>query len=272
MQSVSIPTVFLIPDSTQPRKLLTEEELHPLVESIRSRGLLLPLRVRPADGEGRYVIVSGHRRHAALLRLGATHAPCIIVVGPHDEASILAEQITENVIRQSLSPIQEAEAYRRYIALRSITAAQAASELNVGTARISRLLSLLNLDEDVRRKIDEGVIPQETGYYLSRLPEGEERQALIGRAMAGTLTRDEAARAAKTSGKKSAETPPVNRLTCKLKKGRSLTIAGPSINLDSLIETLEDVLRESRKARLQGLGVSTLARVFRDRSEIGGES
>ena len=265
MQSVFLSLESLSPDSAQPRTAIPDEELHPLIESIRTRGLLLPLRVRPADNKGRHVIVSGHRRFAALQRLGHAHAPCIIVEGPLDEATVLAEQLAENVIRQNLSPIEEAEGYRRYIGLKQITAAQAAHELNVGTTRISRLLALLELPPEVRTKVHEGVISQEAAYYLSRLPEGEEQKILVDRAMQGNLSRDEAARAVKAA-KKPADSSSVSRITCKLKKGRSLTISGEAINLDSLIETLEDVLRESRKARLNGLGVSTLARVFRDRS------
>ncbi len=264
-----IPLPALVPDPDNLRRAMPSDEFDRLVESIRQRGLLLPLRVKPADAAGRHVIVSGHRRHAALLVLRATHADCIVVAGPLDEAAILAEQLAENLLRENLNPIEEAEGYRRYMALQMITAAKAAGELHVPPSRLSRLLPLLDLPEDAVRGIARGDIPQETGYYLTRLPEGEERCRLIALACAGKLGRDEAARAAKSSRAAPVEAA-VSRVTCKLAGGRSLTVAAESVQLASLIDTLEEVLREARKARQQGLDVTTLAKVFRDKAAAGG--
>ena len=273
MQTIRIAVQHLTPDPAQPRTAIPEVELAKLAASIQTRGLLLPLRVRPAGQDGFHVIVSGHRRYAALLRLGAMDATCIIVDGRLDEASVLAEQLTENLLREDLSPIEEAEGYRRYIALRRITAVQAAEELQVPPARISRALPLLNFPREVREAIHGRRIAKETAYYLSRLPEGDERDGLVAQALAGTLTRDAAARSVKTAKRQdSDDSPPVNRMTCKLAGGRSLTISAPAIKIDGLIELLEDVLKEARKARMQGWDVGTLARVFRDRAAKGGVS
>src|SRR5580700_8552627 len=175
MQTVFLPLVALIPDPTQPRKSMPANEFNRLAESIAERGLLAPLRVKPANADGQHVIVCGHRRHAAMTKLGWTQAECSIVDGPLDETTILAEQLAENIHREDLSPIEEAEAYRRYLSLTKITAAQAAKELHVPASRISRALPLLDLPEEVRVKIHTGQLPKETGYYLARSPEGEER-------------------------------------------------------------------------------------------------
>ena len=265
-----IPLHALVPDPDNLRRSMPADEFERLVESVRERGLLLPLRVKPADAAGRHAIVSGHRRHAALVVLGATHADCIVVDGPLDEATILAEQLAENLLRENLNPIEEAEGYRRYIALKKIPAAKAAQELHVPPSRLSRLLPLLDLPDDVVRGIARGTIPQETGYYLTRLPEGEERRQLVALACEGKLGRDEAARAAKASRAAPAEAASVSRITCKLAGGRSLTVAAESVQLALLIDTLEEVLRESRKARQQGLDITTLAKVFRDKAAAGG--
>lgn len=268
MQPIPLPA--LGPDPDNPRRAMPSDEFDRLVESVRERGLLLPLRVKPADAAGRHVIVSGHRRHAALLVLGATHADCIVVDGPLDEASILAEQLAENLLRENLNPIEEAEGYRRYMALQKITTAKAAKELHVPPSRLSRLLPLLDLPEEVVRGIARGAVPQETGYYLTRLPDGDERRRLIALACAGQLGRDEAVRAVKVARAVPAEGATVSRVTCKLAGGRSLTVAAESVQLASLIDTLEEVLREARKARQQGLDVTTLAKVFRDKAAAGG--
>ncbi len=180
----------------------------------------------------------------------------------------LAEQLAENVIRQNLSPIEEASGYRRYIALKQISATQAAQELHVAPSRLSRLLPLLELPEEVRARIDQGEIPQETGYYLTRLPEGEDRTRLIAEAMTGTLSRDAAARSARAT-RSTASLPQANsvsRVSCKLSGGRALTFCAASVQLTSLIETLEEVLKSARKAHQQGLDVTTLAKIFRDKA------
>lgn len=268
MRSIPISLASLVPDPDQPRKSLPAAELDQLVASIRDRGLLLPLRVKPANAQGQHVIVSGHRRYAALVKLGAATADCVVTDGPLDEAATLVEQLTENVIRQNLGPIEEAEAYRRYIALKQISAAQAAQELHVAPSRLSRLLPLLELPAAVRAEIDRGVIPQDTAYYLSRLPDGDERTRLIAEAVTGTLSRDAAARSAKTRRATAPPSPahPVTRVRCNLSGGRSVTFCAAAVGLNALIETLEEVLKSARKAEQQGLGVTTLAKIFRDRT------
>ncbi|QJW98436.1 ParB/RepB/Spo0J family partition protein [Frigoriglobus tundricola] len=271
MKITSIPLINLVPDPTQPRSAMPAAELDTLAASIRDRGLLNPIRVKPADENKHHTIVSGHRRHAALVRLGAETAACVITATSSDEVDILAEQLAENIHRENLSPIEEAAAYCRYLALKDITAAQAAAELNVPPTRISRALPLLDLPQGLRDAVHAGHVPKETAYHLSRLPEGNDRDQLFARALSGTLSRDKAARAAKaaTARRPSAETS-VRRVNCQLAAGRSVTVSGAAIDLDALIDTLEEVLREARKARTQNWNVSTLAKVFKDRSAVGG--
>jgi hypothetical protein len=153
--------------------------------------------------------------------------------------------------------------------LRGITAARAAEELHVSPARISRALPLLALPDEFQAAVRTGRLRQETAYYISRV-EGEDRAHLFARALAGTLSRDEAARAAKATRPQTAEAP-VGRVTCKLPGGRSLTVSGAAIKLDGFIQTLELVLQEARKARQQNWDLTTLAKVFRDRSAGGAQ-
>lgn len=270
MMTVELLLNQLKPDPGQPRKSMTDAAFESLVASIRERGLLLPLRVTPADASGNHVIVSGHRRHAALEKLVAKTAPCIIVEGPLDDPTILEEQIAENVHREDISPLDEALAYRRYLTLKDIPAARAAEELHVPAPRISRALALLDLPDDVQAAVHAGTIPKETGYYLSRLPAGEERNRLMAQALAGSLSRESAARAVKSSRSAATEGPAVTRVSCKLPNAGMLTLSGPAVKLESFIATLEVVLKEARKARAQGWDVSTLAKVFRDRAAKGG--
>lgn len=270
MNVVSIPINLLVPDPTQPRSVMADAEMHALTASVKSLGQLLPLRVTPADAGNAHTVISGHRRLTALLKLGVPTADCVIVDGPMGEVDCLAERLAENLLRENLTPIDEAEGYRRYIALRGVTAAKAAQELHVPPARISRVLPLLDLPEALRAQIHAGRVSKDTAYYLARLPAGDERQRLFDLAAEGRLSRDEAARAAKTPAKPVAAAEPVTRVALKLPEGRSLTAAAPAITLDGLIETLEDVLKAARKARAQSWDVSTLAKVLKDRAAAGG--
>lgn len=261
----TIPLTALIPDPTQPRKSIPTDDLDRLAGSIRAHGLLMPLRVKPADAAGRHVIVSGHRRHAALSLLGAITADCILADGTNDAVATLAEQLAENIHREDLSPIEEAEGYRRYMDLRGVSAARAAEELQISPTRISRALPLMDLPDAVRAAVHDGRIAKDTGYSLARLSPGEDRDRLIAKALTGSLRRDDAARAAKATRTPVTETT-VRRVTCRLSGGRSLTVAGPAIRLDTVIEALEDALKGARRARVQGWDIATLAKVFKDRA------
>lgn len=266
MPSVSLPLSVLVPDRSQPRQAMSSTDFESLVASIRQRGLLLPLRVRPADRDGKHLIVSGHRRYAALQHLGVTEVPCLLTEGTLDEATVLAEQLAENLHRENLNPLDEAEAFRRYLTVKGVPASQAAEELQVAPARMSRSLALLELPEELQAAIRAGRLPKETAYYLSRLPEGDERQRLFAQALSGSLSRDEAARAAKATRRGTPDAAPVTRVACQLPAGRLLTLSGAGITVDSLIETLEQFLKEARKARNQGWDITTLTKVCRDRA------
>lgn len=273
MMITLLSLAVLIPDPTQPRRAMTDADRNALDESIRRHGLLLPLRVRPADASGSHVIVSGHRRHDSLTRLGESSAPCVIVIGPLSEAEILEEQLVENLQRSDLSAMDEARGYERYMVVKQCTAAAAATALAISPARISRALRLLTLPVAAQQAVLAGLLAADAAYHLARMPEGPDRTELIDRALQNNLSRDEAARAAKKSARREAsDIIPVRRVTCVLTGGRTLTISGSAIQIDSLIETLEEVLKDARKARTQGWDVTTLAKVFRDRAATGGAS
>jgi ParB family transcriptional regulator, chromosome partitioning protein len=262
----------LDPDPDQPRTSSSTHEDVQLTASIKERGLLLPIRVRPADANGRYVILSGHRRFVALQKLGIAEALCIIVNDPLDGAAILAEQIAENVIRQNLTPIEEAQAYHKFLTLKNITASAAAEQLQVSASRISRLLPLLELPSEAQVAIHAGKLSADAAYYLTRLPVGELRTHLMTQALAGMLTRNAAALAVKDSQSDRDTTPSISRASFKMTDNRTLTLSAPEVRLELFIATLEEALREARKARSQSLDISTLTKMFRDRSVKGGAS
>jgi ParB family transcriptional regulator, chromosome partitioning protein len=270
MQFANILLDRLVTKPGQPRTSMLEEPLQALAASIEQHGVLQPIRVSPADAAGYHQILCGHRRAAASRQLGLTEVPCVIVQDALDEASTLAEQLAENIHRENLSPIEEAQGYRRYMLLKAIPASQAAQELAVPPSRISRALPLLELPEDLQTAIHNQTVAKDTAYHLSRLPPGEERERLFAVALTSGLARDSAARAVKAAQKTATSTASSKRVVCQLGEGRSLTVQGLSVRIDAFIEMLEDVLKEARKARTQGFDITTLAKMFRDRAAKGG--
>jgi ParB-like partition proteins len=108
----------IVPNPIQPRRVFTDAELGGLTSSIRENGLLQPLVVRPAPGvEGRFEIVAGERRFRALKRLSWTEVPAI--VREADDETLLVLALVENLQREALNPLEEAEGTRLCSASRS---------------------------------------------------------------------------------------------------------------------------------------------------------
>ncbi|MGH6919476.1 MAG: ParB/RepB/Spo0J family partition protein [Geminicoccaceae bacterium] len=153
----SVPIEFLVPSPLQPRRHFAEDELEALAESIRARGVMQPLLVRPAAGDPqRYEIVAGERRWRAAQRAGVHDLPVVLYRLSDREALELA--LLENVQRQDLSPIEEADGYQRLIDEFGHTQAELASALGKSRSHIANLLRLLGLPPSVRRLLDTGAL------------------------------------------------------------------------------------------------------------------
>jgi ParB family chromosome partitioning protein len=153
----SVPIELLVPSPLQPRRHFAEDELEALAESIRARGVMQPLLVRPAAGDPqRYEIVAGERRWRAAQRAGVHELPVVLYRLSDREALELA--LLENVQRQDLSPIEEADGYRRLIDEFGHTQAELASALGKSRSHIANLLRLLGLPPAVRSLLDAGAL------------------------------------------------------------------------------------------------------------------
>ncbi len=155
--SQSVPIEFLVPSPLQPRRRFAEDELDALAESIRARGVMQPLLVRPAPGAPqRYEIVAGERRWRAAQRAGVHVLPVVLYALSDREALEVA--LLENVQRQDLSPVEEADGYRRLIDEFGHTQAELASALGKSRSHIANLLRLLALPPAVRSLLDAGAL------------------------------------------------------------------------------------------------------------------
>jgi ParB family chromosome partitioning protein len=150
-----VPIEFLRPASLQPRRHFGEDELAALAESIRAKGVMQPLLVRLLpDGDGHYEIVAGERRWRAAQLAGCHELPVVVYALSDREALEVA--LLENVQRQDLTPLEEAEGYRRLIGEFGHTQEELARTLGKSRSHIANLIRLLALPAAVRAMLERG--------------------------------------------------------------------------------------------------------------------
>ena len=180
----TVPIEFLRPSPHQPRRRFDGEELAALADSVRARGVLQPLLVRRREGEGAepyYEIVAGERRWRAAQAAGLHELP--VVVHELSDRDALELALVENVQRQDLTPLEEAEGYRRLVDEFGHTQEVLARALGRSRSHVANTLRLLNLPKPVREMVEDG-----------RLTAGHAR-ALLGSHDPTAVARDVVARA-----------------------------------------------------------------------------
>lgn len=137
----------------QPRQFFDEEQLQSLAASIKRKGVLQPILVQRLPGGG-YQLVAGERRMRASKMAGLTEIPAIITDFSSEEQLEIA--ILENVQRENLNPIEEAESYKRLISEFHHSQDQLSEIIGKSRSHISNVMRLLNLPDDVKQMIKEG--------------------------------------------------------------------------------------------------------------------
>lgn len=145
----------IVPNPKQPRRTFIEAELEELAESIRTKGVIQPILVRPDPAnEQMFEIVAGERRWRASRRAGLTVIPA--VVREMDDREVLEIAIIENVQRSDLNPVEEAEAYKSLIDRFGRTQESVAQQVGKSREHVSNTMRLLQLPEEVREHVREG--------------------------------------------------------------------------------------------------------------------
>ena len=137
----------LVPNKYQPRKIFDENNLEELTNSIKERGIIQPIIVRNSDGETKYEIIAGERRWVAAQKAGLHEVPIVVVEADNKKA--LEFGIVENVQRNDLNAVEEAEGYKRLIDEFSYDQEQVANFIGKSRSHITNMLRLLNLPKDV---------------------------------------------------------------------------------------------------------------------------
>ena len=162
------------PDRSQPRRHFDEAHIEELAESIRSKGVLLPLIVR-RDSEG-YVLVAGERRWRAAQRAGLRELPVMVREVTGKEAFEIA--LIENIQREDLNPIEEAGAYRRLIEEHGLTQEELAARVGKDRSTVANALRLLRLPEPIQRAVVSGELSMGHARALLAIhDEGDLRKA-----------------------------------------------------------------------------------------------
>lgn len=145
------------PNPRQPRRTFVEADLEDLANSIRQKGVIQPILVR-ADPEasGRYQIIAGERRWRAARRAGLKMIPAVI--REMDDREVLEIAIIENVQRADLNAIEEAEAYKSLMDRFGRTQDSVATQVGKSREHVANTLRLLQLPEEVRAKVKEGLL------------------------------------------------------------------------------------------------------------------
>lgn len=179
---------LVMPDPNQPRVDFPEQELDQLAQSIRDNGQLSPIRVRWSSEIAKWIIISGERRWRATQRAGLTAIQCYFHEGDLDRSEILEQQLIENLLREDLQPIEEANAFATLMELNGWNGRQLADALRITPSKVSRAVALLDLPRDVQERIDTGQISARTAYEISKLPNQEQQRRIAERATSGKLT------------------------------------------------------------------------------------
>src|SRR6056297_3230308 len=150
-----IPIDQIAPNPDQPRRQFTQDAMDDLTRSIREKGIIQPLIVRPV-GEGAYEIVAGERRWRAAQQAQLHEVPAI--VRDFDDSEVLEVAIIENIQRADLNAVEEAAGYRQLMEKFGHTQERLAEALGKSRSHIANLMRLLNLPEDVQSLLRDGAI------------------------------------------------------------------------------------------------------------------
>ncbi|WP_225770333.1 ParB/RepB/Spo0J family partition protein [Inquilinus sp. Marseille-Q2685] len=174
----SLPIEFLSPGPFQPRRKFDETEMDRLVESIRTQGVLQPILVRPVEGKAdRYHIIAGERRWRAAQKAKLHEVP--VVVRPMSDRDALQIAIIENVQRQDLTALEEAEGYQRLLTEFSLTQEDVAQAVGKSRSHIANTLRLLDLPPTVLAQLQEGLLTAGHARALLGCPDPEAAAKIV---------------------------------------------------------------------------------------------
>jgi ParB family chromosome partitioning protein len=229
-----VPVGSIVPNPLQPRQEFSEAELEELVSSIRENGLLQPLLVRPDTGSAeRYQLVAGERRFRSIQRLDWTDVP--VVVREVSDEALLVLALVENLQREQLNALEEADGYQALIDRFGMTQEEVARAVGKERSTVANMLRLLKLPPSIRKLLQAG-----------RLGMGHAR---------ALLSVEDPVRAGDLARRAVAEGWSVREVERQVRQSRGARSRGNDRGgrraQDPLVRALEETLRERLATRVQ---------------------
>jgi ParB family chromosome partitioning protein len=245
-----VPVELLHANPNNPRKHFAEEDLESLAKSLRDKGLLQPLVVRPR-GDGHYEIVAGERRWRASQRAGLHDLP--VLIRELDDRETLEIALIENVQRSDLNALEEARAYRQLIEQYSYTQQQLADGIGKSRSHIANTMRLMSLPESIQKQIEDGTLTAGHARSLIATDQPEELankivQLKLNVREAEDLARSFAPKVAKAKTEKDADTKALEKTLAEA-LGLSVAIshkgdAGGAVQIQyKSLEQLDEIVR-----------------------------
>ena len=197
------------PNREQPRKEFEEAALLELSDSIRQHGVLQPLLVRPKGTEG-YQLVAGERRWRAARMAGLTEVP--VMIRPMDDQEMMELALIENLQREDLNPLEEAEGYRQLMDTHGMTQEEVAKVVGKSRPAVGNALRLLGLSDQLMQLVREEKLSSGHARALLAVPE-EQREELSQRIIEEDLSVRDVERIAQKMEKKPRKTPEKDKPT-----------------------------------------------------------
>ena len=200
-----VPTEALRPNARNPRRIFPNAELDELAASLRERGIIQPIVVRPVRGvTDAFEIIAGERRWRAAQRAGLHEVPIVVVEATDAEALQLA--IIENVQRTDLNPLEEANGYRALIEEFGNSQDEIATIIGKSRSHVANTLRLLKLSDHVKAYINSGKLSAGHARMLIGQPNAEKlAEEIVTRGLnvrqVEAIAREEARRSGKSNGR-----------------------------------------------------------------------
>ncbi len=183
--TVTLAITEIEPNRAQPRKKFDDNALTELADSIRQHGVITPVLVRPMT-DGSYQLVAGERRWRAARMAGLSELPALIKELSDSEAMELA--LVENLQREDLDPVEEAEGYRVLMETYGLTQEQVAERVNKSRPAVANAVRLLSLPKEVRMMVSQGTLSSGHARALLAVEDKARMKQLAGEIIKKDMT------------------------------------------------------------------------------------
>ncbi|WP_435011916.1 ParB/RepB/Spo0J family partition protein (plasmid) [Tundrisphaera lichenicola] len=191
MNASEIEVDRIVPDPDQPREEFDPDALSRLAESLKTKGQLQPIRVWWNEERGHYVIIMGERRWRAAMSAGIATLSFVVAERPASVSELLGLQLVENCLREDLTDMEQAKAFKALMDTNGWSTHQLARELGVAQPNVVRAVALLKLSEPIQSRVESGELSASAAYAISGIVDVDEQSEVAARVISEGLSRDE---------------------------------------------------------------------------------